>query len=542
MQQVLEKFKVIERTLGSMKFAVVIIFLFMAMSIYGTFMESYHGTEYANRHVYKSWWFMGVQALMFLSITYATTLRLPPKKALYGFYTIHAGLLTLFIGSFVSYLVGVDGSLELVPGRPSNTIVIDEDVFKVKDLSSGKVKIMKLPYGAGINTINKRIDDIIINDFYPSASFQDKWVVGSPGDTSGSYLLYNENVSQKIQMSLASQSDYKSSLRMGPLSVHYMPEALGNCFQQQSLSGYLIWNIKTQECFSIESKNIKLDKTEKGAPAITYNFEGKDHFFFPDFSPLPVNKDFSKDSDSPLRIFSRKLFQDKPNLFIFGESIAFYKKRKNKWYGEKFKGEDIELPWMNFKIKKIDFKRGQYAVKEPIYIKPIQENSKIVEGNTKAVSVRISGQDFWVTNEKPLTLQRSSKKIRLSLEKKTLKLPYEISLDRFKMDKDPGTENPASYESYVKLLDGRTDTASSSHHVYMNNPLKYDGMTFYQASYFPFGESDFGSVFSVNFDPGRPLKYLGSLLLVLGSIWHYIIRRKSKRGFFQSLKTTVKEQ
>jgi hypothetical protein len=134
------------------------------------------------------------------------------------------------------------------------------------------------------------------------------------------------------------------------------------------------------------------------------------------------------------------------------------------------------------------------------------------------------------------------KKIRLSLEKKTLKLPYEISLDRFKMDKDPGTENPASYESYVKLLDGRTDTASSSHHVYMNNPLKYDGMTFYQASYFPFGESDFGSVFSVNFDPGRPLKYLGSLLLVLGSIWHYIIRRKSKRGFFQSLKTTVKEQ
>jgi hypothetical protein len=65
---------------------------------------------------------------------------------------------------------------------------------------------------------------------------------------------------------------------------------------------------------------------------------------------------------------------------------------------------------MNFKIKKIDFKRGQYAVKEPIYIKPIQENSKIVEGNTKAVSVRISGQDFWVTNEKPLTLQRSSKK------------------------------------------------------------------------------------------------------------------------------------
>ena len=43
------------------------------------------------------------------------------------------------------------------------------------------------------------------------------------------------------------------------------------------------------------------------------------------------------------------------------------------------------------------------------------------------------------------------------------------------MDKDPGTNNPASYESFVQLFsrDGATD-----HHIYMNNPLKFDGTYF----------------------------------------------------------------
>jgi hypothetical protein len=60
----------------------------------------------------------------------------------------------------------------------------------------------------------------------------------------------------------------------------------------------------------------------------------------------------------------------------------------------------------------------------------------------------------------------------------------------------------------------------------MNNPLKYDEFTFYQSSYFPLGPDLYGSALSVNYDPGRALKYLGSLFIVLGSIWHFYIRRK----------------
>jgi hypothetical protein len=62
----------------------------------------------------------------------------------------------------------------------------------------------------------------------------------------------------------------------------------------------------------------------------------------------------------------------------------------------------------------------------------------------------------------------------------------------------------------------------------MNNPLKEKQYTFYQASYFEAAQDVYGSVLSVNYDPGRFLKYLGSLFLVLGSFWHFVIRRRKE--------------
>merc|ERR1712138_147061 len=81
------------------------------------------------------------------------------------------------------------------------------------------------------------------------------------------------------------------------------------------------------------------------------------------------------------------------------------------------------------------------------------------------------------------------------IKSREIKLPYQITLYRFKMDKNPGTNDPASYESFVSLLDGRTNTPASSHHVFMNNPLKYDDFTFYQSSYFQVGPNEYGSAF-----------------------------------------------
>ena len=85
MNEIIKTYRKIELFFGNLKFAVVIIGLFAIFLAYGTFMESYHGTEYANRLVYKSLPFMAIQFCMFLSILFATLIRLPAKNIFMAF-------------------------------------------------------------------------------------------------------------------------------------------------------------------------------------------------------------------------------------------------------------------------------------------------------------------------------------------------------------------------------------------------------------------------------------------------------------------------
>ena len=179
---------------------------------------------------------------------------------------------------------------------------------------------------------------------------------------------------------------------------------------------------------------------------------------------------------------------------------------------------------MGFKIRLLEHRTDAYPTMLPRYVKPIQENGQVISGDVKAVEVSIGDQTFWVKSDGPIAFNQNGERITFELGKKSLLLPYELVLDQFKMDTDPGTNNPASYESFVTLFKG--NDGSTRHHVFMNNPLKHQNFTFYQASYFQTNEGPFGSVLSVNFDPGRFWKYLGSILLVLGSIWHFVLRKK----------------
>jgi hypothetical protein len=539
--EIIKKLKKIEKIFGSMKFAVTIITIFTIFLIYGTFMESYHGAEFANRLVYKSWWFMGLQLLMFISIVVATYMRFPPKKRLYGFYTIHTGLITLFIGSFVTYINGIDGSLELYPNTPSSKIGIDNDFLKVTHIDEVETnKKFALPFVASPTSMNISMDIqskhlLKIKEFYPSANLITRWEKSTLDsrdiDHGSSYTIFNSNVSQEFTMSLNAQSDFKSSKKLGLLNISYMPEVLHSCFVRPSKSGFLVWNTLTNDCYTPEQKNIAIIKTSKGNEFLAFKHNGAILKFFPNFSPLPVNEDLTKKMDSEFRVFSKAIFEKKPNLFLFGKKIAFYKKRTKKWIGKEFKHQNelIKLPWMSFQLRLMEHKDRMVPFQEPIYARPIQDNGKLISGEIKAVKVEVNNKDYWVRSDAPLALNNGKTEVRLQLTKGEIKLPYQVTLRRFKMDTNPGTKDPASYESFVDLLDGRDNQPAKDHHVFMNNPMKYDDFTFYQASYFQVSQEAYGSVFSVNFDPGRPLKYAGSLLLVLGSIWHYFIRRKKTK-------------
>lgn len=109
-------------------------------------------------------------------------------------------------------------------------------------------------------------------------------------------------------------------------------------------------------------------------------------------------------------------------------------------------------------------------------------------------------------------------------------LPFMVRLDRFQVDRYEGSQDPAAYSSKVTVLDRTSEKPAL---ISMNEPLKQSGYTLYQASYEDAQPRPVVTILAVNRDPGRIWKYLGSLLIVLGSILlfaaKYSIGRRSNK-------------
>ncbi|MGK0367966.1 MAG: hypothetical protein ACI9QD_001106, partial [Thermoproteota archaeon] len=484
-------FNNIEKKIGTAKFAVTIILLFAIILCIGTFVESYYGTEYANRLIYKSIPFMGLQLAMFLSIFISTLLRLPPKKRLYGFYTLHLGLLLLFIGSFVTYYAGIDGHLTLAPNVPSRSIIISDYIVKIRSYNKKGVVIGEfdydLPYTAFKanldltlsehlpKTFTKGFEKLKLKTYLPFSENEQMWIDNESTDLhSGNYHIFNDRFGQEFTLSLHPKSAYESTKSLGPLNIHYMPKNLARCFNLKIESKLIIWNSATQECFAPRERKATFEKTKSGNTLMAFKEKQTFVTFFPKYSPLPIKKDMKIDTESNYRVFSQKLFENKPHLFVFGDALAFYDKDEEKWFSKNFADHKniIELPWMGFKVKLKKFSEKKYPILSPIYTTPIHDNGAIIKGNQKTLLVQIAGTDnnseqVWLKEDKAVGLKADGRQLDFLLTKKTVLLPYEFNLDKFKMNKDPGTNTPASYESFVSLFTGNE---SSKHHIYMNNP------------------------------------------------------------------------
>ena len=83
-------------------------------------------------------------------------------------------------------------------------------------------------------------------------------------------------------------------------------------------------------------------------------------------------------------------------------------------------------------------------------------------------------------------------------------LPFSLHLIEFRHDKYPGTDIPKNFSSRVRLqnLENGEDREVL---IFMNNPLRYAGETFYQASFDP---DDHGSVLQVVHNPSWLTPYL----------------------------------
>ncbi|HZL86361.1 MAG TPA: cytochrome c biogenesis protein ResB [Candidatus Krumholzibacteria bacterium] len=114
-------------------------------------------------------------------------------------------------------------------------------------------------------------------------------------------------------------------------------------------------------------------------------------------------------------------------------------------------------------------------------------------------------------------VQVGDKTYRMALRYVRHYKPYSISLLDFKHDRYLGTETPRNFSSHIRLVDP-THNENREVLIYMNNPLRYRGETFYQAS---FKQGDGGTVLQVVRNPGWLLPYVACTVGALGMMLQF---------------------
>ena len=92
--------------------------------------------------------------------------------------------------------------------------------------------------------------------------------------------------------------------------------------------------------------------------------------------------------------------------------------------------------------------------------------------------------------------------------------PFALTLLKFSHDRYAGTDIPKNFSSRLRLTtpDGRDDRDVL---IYMNNPLRYAGLTFYQAG---FENNDRTTILQVVRNPSWLLPYVACALMTLGLV------------------------
>ena len=103
--------------------SVLIIVLIAALTA-GTVVEKLHGSEFALTHVYGTWWFVGLWAVIAgLMVYMAVKCRVWKRMAVCA---LHCAILLILLGALLTKLTGQHGKMQLEPNRPNSHFFIKE--------------------------------------------------------------------------------------------------------------------------------------------------------------------------------------------------------------------------------------------------------------------------------------------------------------------------------------------------------------------------------------------------------------------------------
>lgn len=113
----------------------------------------------------------------------------------------------------------------------------------------------------------------------------------------------------------------------------------------------------------------------------------------------------------------------------------------------------------------------------------------------------------------PQSIQYAGRTFTIALRPTRAYKPFTLTLLKFSHDRYAGTEIPKNFSSRIRLQAPSTGDDREVL-IYMNNPLRYEGLTFYQASFEP--DNPNVTILQVVRNPSWLLPYIACTVMTLG--------------------------
>jgi cytochrome c-type biogenesis protein CcsB len=576
------------RLLASVQLAVALLVVLAAVLAWATILEAQRGREVAQWFVYTSPWFVALLGLLGLNLLAATLARWPWRKRRIGFVVTHAGLLVLLGGAIQTFQSGIEGQVVLREGERTDKLLMRHRSLITVDrlTTTGKLSSQfAFNPGAVDWRAGKTLDfgdsqnlGLKVLAFCRHARPDIEWVADERDDQGAVLRLQlSDRTGQTIAEDWLTASAYGGEVLIGPTRYALLPIAVESMLEdflrpptdELGTAGVLSMHYggRMYRARIDEKKGQTVPLGDSGAAVEIVDY-------YADAKPMPDGRKFVSRSDKPrnpvleLRIqlpgerepIRQLAFAKAPLLNldgVFGRvcpvkfwyhhanmpqtpGCVFLQTPAGRLYCRSVVDGSLAEPAEVALDNKIPV-GGQFDIavvkhlpraRREVTFNPVESASDTTNPAEAAALVELSlGQEqrrLWVSRGEgeyavqsvltPLGL------VAVTFGYQELPLGFTIALQDFVRNFNPGRIGDAAFTSAVKLADP-SNSVEESREISMNAPLTHGKFTFYQSGFQELPGGAEASVLTVTCDPGRLLKYAGSLMICAGILISVSMRK-----------------
>lgn len=558
--------------LASLKLAVLLLIGLAIALAAGTILESLHGALAAQKVIYHSGWFTLLLILLGANVAASALNRLPWQKRHLGFLLTHAGILLILFGSWMTQRFAVEGILALAEGEKSDRIELPQPLLHILVPKAQETLTVPLKTTAfewkgrrPLTEAGPQGLKVYLAAYYPHSEHLEEMLPKAGGKPalkasvynafmgSGGWLLQGDPDRDNVHLGPAhvrfSAVEFEASsapaekgeivLQAGGKSARFAVEDLLGKETPIPGTSYSVSVIRYLPHAAVENNEL-VNKSEAPVnPACEISITGNGitemHTVFARFPDFPTIHGL-KPSQSGVKVGF-----EAPSAEGSAENELRFVRKEDGSLVYQIITQGVPLPpspleigkeyttgWMDIRFIVESF-LPEAELRTGFESRPMPSQGK---SPRPAALVRFEkgpeSHEAWFTTGSHEIFFLGGVPYHVTYGDRTSSLHFELELKDFMIEYYPGTQRPASFKSNVSLEDP-VKGVSKELIISMNEPLQHRGYKIYQSGYqLPQNGSEV-SIFQVARDPGIPVKYAGSIVMILGIVIMFYMKRFSNQ-------------